>query len=115
MQLFMLKSKIYEARLTGAELHYEGSITLDRNLLEAAEILPGEQVHVLNINNGSRIVTYVIEAEANSGTVFLNGPAARMGTPGDAVIVLAYCAIDRDQVDGFKSRIVKVNNKNQPV
>ncbi len=78
MQRLMLKSKIHRATLTGTDLNYQGSITLDRALMDAAELLPGEQVHVLNLNNGSRLITYVIEAEAGSGTVLLNGPAARM-------------------------------------
>ena len=83
MTRFMVKSKLHRVRLTGTELDYEGSITIDRSLLEAADMLPDEQVHVLNLSNGSRIVTYVIEAPPNTGTVLLNGPAARMGQAGD--------------------------------
>src|SRR5210317_411277 len=90
VQRFMLKSKIHRATLTGTELDYEGSIAIDRNLLDAADMLPGEQVQVLNLNTGSRLITYVIEAPAGSGTVLLNGPAARLGAPGDRVIVLTY-------------------------
>ena len=75
----MLKSKIHRATLTGTELNYEGSIAIDAKLLKAADMLPGEQVHVLNVNNGSRLITYIIEAPAGSGTVLLNGPAARLG------------------------------------
>ena len=92
MQRFMLKSKIHRATLTGTELDYEGSIAIDRKLIEAAGLLPGEQVHVLNLNNGARLVTYVIEAPAGSGTMMLNGPAARLGLPGDKVVVLCYGA-----------------------
>ena len=91
MQRFVLKSKIHRAKLTATELDYEGSIAIDKTLLEAAGILPGEQVHVLNLSSGARIVTYAIEAEAGSGTVMLNGPAARMGlkpfSRGDAGVV----------------------------
>ena len=87
MQRFMLKSKTHRAALTGTDLNYEGSITIDENLLEKADILPGEQVHVLNINNGQRFVTYAISAPRGSGTVLLNGPAARLGTVGDKVII----------------------------
>ena len=78
MQRFMLKSKIHRATLTGTDLDYEGSIAIDRDLMDAADMLPGEQVHVLNLNNGQRLVTYVIEAPAGSGTMLLNGPAARL-------------------------------------
>ena len=113
MQRFMLKSKIHRATLTGTELDYEGSIAIDRTLLEAANMLPGEQVHVLNVHNGSRLVTYIIEAEAGSGTVMLNGPAARLGLPGDRVIVLTYCAVDDDEARGFQPKVVKVDERNR--
>ena len=93
MERFMLKSKIHKATLTGTDLDYEGSITVDQNLLEKADILQGEQVHVLNINNGQRFVTYAISAPRGSGTVLLNGPAARLGTVGDKVIIISYCQI----------------------
>jgi L-aspartate-alpha-decarboxylase len=85
VQRLMLRSKIHRATLTGADLDYEGSIALDRDLMEAADLLPGEQVHVLNLNNAQRLITYVIEAPAGSGTVLLNGPAARLGQKGDVV------------------------------
>ena len=112
MKRFMLKSKIHRARLTGTEPEYEGSITIDRTLMEAADLLPGEQVHVLNLNNGSRIVTYVIEAPANSGTVLLNGPAARMGQVGDLVIILAYCELSDEEARSFRPRVVLVDDGN---
>jgi aspartate 1-decarboxylase len=89
MKRTMLKSKIHRARLTDTRLDYEGSITIDSDLLKAADMLAGEQVHVVNLANGSRIVTYVIEAPAGSGTVMLNGPAARTGMVGDEVIVIS--------------------------
>jgi len=93
MQRVMLKAKIHRATLTATELHYEGSIALDRLLLEQADILPGEQVHVLNVNNGERIVTYAIEAPPGSGTVSLRGAAARTGQVGDTLIILTYAVI----------------------
>ena len=109
----MLKSKLHRVRLTGTELDYEGSITIDRVLLEAADMLPGEQVHVLNLSNGSRIVTYVIEAPPGSGTVLLNGPAARAGQVGDQVIVLSYCELMDKEVASYRPRIVRVDENNK--
>lgn len=114
MKLYLLKSKLHRARLTGTELDYEGSITLDRTLLEAADMLPGEQVHVLNMNNGSRIVTYIIEAPAGSGTVLLNGPAARTGQVGDKVIVLSYCELTEEEARGHKPNVVLLDEGNKP-
>ena len=113
MQRFLLKSKIHRAKLTGIELEYEGSITIDKALLEAADILPGEQVHVLNLSNGSRLVTYAIEAEAGSGTVMLNGPAARSGMPGDLLVILAYCAVSDEEARTFHPQIVRVTAQNR--
>lgn len=109
----MLKSKIHHARVTGTELEYEGSITVDRALLDAADMLPGEQVHVVNLNNGSRIITYIIEAPANSGTIMLNGPAARMGQVGDRVIVLSYCEMPDKEARTFEPLVVLVDQKNR--
>lgn len=112
MTRFMLKSKIHRARLTGTDLGYEGSITIDQALLDAADMLAGEQVHVLNLNNGSRIVTYVIEAPARSGTVLLNGPAARAGHAGDEIIVLSYCELSDEDALAHRPRVVRVDEKN---
>ena len=114
MQRFMLKSKIHRAVLTGTDLDYEGSITVDQNLLEKADILQGEQVHVLNINNGQRLVTYIISAPRGLGTVLLNGPAARLGTVGDKVIIISYCQISSDKAKDLKAKIVLVDNENKP-
>ncbi len=100
------------ATLTATDLNYEGSITLDRDLLEAADILPGEQVHVLNLSNGSRLITYAIEAEAGSGTVLLNGPAARLGVPGDLVVIITYAPMDDEEARRYKPRVVKVDRNN---
>ncbi|MFC2032934.1 aspartate 1-decarboxylase [Chloroflexota bacterium] len=108
----MLKSKIHRARVTGANIEYEGSITIDKRLIEAADILPNEQVHVVNINNGARFDTYVIEGEEGSGEICLNGAAARLADKGDTVIILSYCHIDDDEARHFIPRIVHVNAKN---
>lgn len=110
----LLKSKIHRATLTGKELDYEGSIALDRRLMDAADLLPGEQVHVLNVNNGSRLVTYVIESPAGSGTVMLNGPASRLGEIGDLVVILAYGQYEDAAARQLKARIVYVDAKNAP-
>jgi aspartate 1-decarboxylase len=109
----MLRSKIHRATLTGTDLDYEGSIAVDRTLMDAADMLPGEQVHVLNLNNGERLITYVIEAPAGSGTMLLNGPAARLGMPGDSVIVLAYCAVSEEEARKIKPIVVHVDAKNK--
>lgn len=111
----MFRSKIHRATLTGTDLNYEGSIAVDRTLLEAADILPGEQVQVLNLNNGERLITYTIEAPADSGTILLNGPAARLGVPGDRVIILSYCAVSDEEARQLKPRVVKVDDQNRPL
>jgi aspartate 1-decarboxylase len=111
----MLRSKIHCATLTGTELDYEGSIAIDRDLIVAADLLPGEQVHVLNLSNAQRLITYVIEAPAGSGTMLLNGPAARLGTRGDQVIILAYAAVTDDEARRLKPKIVHVDATNRAV
>ena len=115
MQRFMLKSKIHRATLTGTELDYEGSIAIDRDLLEAADILVGEQVQVLNLNNGQRLITYTIEAPAGSGTVLLNGPAARLAAQGDPVIVISYCVCDDGEAGSLQPKIIHVDRENRRV
>ncbi len=114
MKRWMLKSKIHRAFLTGARLDYEGSIGVDANLLELADILPGEQVHVLNLANGSRLVTYAITAPAGSGTVILNGAAARHGAVGDEVIILSYCELDDSEAKLWQERVILVDRANHP-
>jgi aspartate 1-decarboxylase len=109
----MLKSKIHRATLTGADLNYEGSIAVDPILLEAADILPGEQVHVLNINDGNRFITYAIEAQRGSGTVMLNGAAARCGIAGDLVIIITYVNVDSTEIADYKPKVVKVDAANR--
>jgi len=115
MERLMLKSKIHRATLTGTDLDYEGSITVDANLLEAADILPNEQVHVLNLNNGSRIVTYAIEGPRGSGVMLLNGPAARSGLPGDMIVVLTYANVGENELANHRPRIVNVDKNNRQV
>jgi aspartate 1-decarboxylase len=115
VQRFLLKSKIHRATLTGTELDYEGSVAVDRNLMEAADLLPGEQVHVLNLSNAQRLITYVIEAPAGSGTIMLNGPAARLGTVGDKVVILSYCAATDEEARRLRPKIVHVDPQNRAV
>lgn len=115
MQRFMLKSKIHRATLTGTEIGYEGSISIDEDLIERADLLPGEQVHVLNVSTGDRIITYVIKAPAKSGTVMLNGPAARMGIPGDQLIIISYCLLDDAAIRGHRPVVIHVDGQNRPV
>lgn len=109
----MLRSKIHRATITSTDLNYEGSLAVDHDLLVAADILPGEQIHVLNLNSGSRLITYAIEAPAGSGTMMLNGPAARLGEPGDRIIVIAYGALDDEEARDFRPTIVLVDEKNR--
>ncbi|HLA85920.1 MAG TPA: aspartate 1-decarboxylase [Thermoguttaceae bacterium] len=115
MQRFMLRSKIHRATITGADLNYEGSLAIDRDLLAAADILPGEQVHVLNVNSGSRLVTYAIEAPAGSGTMLLNGPAARLGMAGDKIVVITYSAMTDEEAKTFRPKVVLVDERNRVI
>ena len=109
----MLKAKIHRAWVTGAELYYEGSIAIDQDLLDAVDILPGEQVQVLNMNTGARLITYAIHAESGSGTMMLNGPAARLGEIGDEISVLAYAQMDDDEARTFKPKKIRVDKENR--
>ena len=111
----MLKSKIHRARVTQVNLDYEGSITIDRALLEASDILPYERVEVLNINNGARFSTYAIEGEANSGVIGINGAAARLVAKGDIVIILSYCVVAEDEAMNMTPTIVRVDSQNRIV
>lgn len=113
MQRIMMKSKIHRATVTDLELDYEGSIAIDQNLLEAADILPGEQVQILNLNNGERFITYAILGKRGSGQMMLNGPAARLAYKGDTIIVVAYAALDDAEAQKFKATVVKVDAKNR--
>ena len=108
----MLKSKIHRATVTDANINYEGSITIDRDLMDAADLLPYEQVHVLNINNGARFTTYIIEGERGKGDICLNGAAARLAVKGDLVIILTYHEVPEDQLKDYHPKVVHVNEKN---
>jgi aspartate 1-decarboxylase len=114
MRRILCKSKIHRATLTGAELNYEGSLTVDRDLMDAADMKPYERVQVVNVNNGARLETYLIPGDAGSGTVQLNGAGARLGAPGDIVILMTYAEFDDDELtDGFAPTVVFVDAQNR--
>lgn len=113
MLIEMMKSKIGHARVTAAELHYEGSITIDSNVIKAAGILPGEKVHVLNVNNGARLETYVIAGRPGSGEICLNGPAARQGYVGDTLVIISYCVCTPEEARQLKPTVVYLDPKNR--
>ena len=113
MHRVMCKSKLHRAVVTGANLNYEGSITLDEALLEAADMLPFERVQVVNLNNGARFETYIIVGERGSGTVCLNGPAARLGQVGDRVIVLSYAVMSDEEARGYRPKILVLGEDNR--
>ena len=113
MLVTMLKSKIHRATITEADLHYVGSLTLDPNLMEAAGMLPNERVQVLNLNNGARFDTYIIEGERDSGIVCLNGPAARLGQRGDMIIALTYVQMDAEEAKDHVAKTVHVDEHNR--
>ena len=113
MQLNMLKSKIHMATLTGTELYYQGSIAIDQDLMDAANMLPNEQVHVLNVNNGSRLVTYTIIGERGSGIIELNGPAAHLGEAGDQVVIISYAQMSEEEAAAYQPVVVHVDGKNR--
>ena len=112
MQRHMLKSKIHRATVTGCDLHYAGSITIDTNLMEQADLLPGELVHVLDVDNGARFETYVIEGERASGDICLNGAAARLVQMGDRVIVVSYGVYTEEELEEHVPRVVHVDERN---
>jgi aspartate 1-decarboxylase len=115
MQRHMMKSKIHRATITSADLHYEGSLTVDQDLLDAADLLNYEEIQVVNVNNGARFTTYVIPGERGSGVVQLNGAAARLGLPGDLVILIAYATIEDAEAERFTPRVVFVDEQNRIV
>lgn len=112
MTVTMFKSKLHRLRVTEADLYYEGSITIDEELLNTAGILPYEKVQVVNVNNGSRLETYTIPGEAGERTVCLNGPAARLAAPGDQVIVIAYAELSSQEAQQHNPRVVLVDEDN---
>jgi aspartate 1-decarboxylase len=115
MMLTMLKSKIHRATVTQANLNYVGSITIDKNLMQAANIQENEQVHIVDIDNGNRLETYVIEGEAGSGMMCLNGAAARLVQAGDKIIIMCYCQVTTEEAKSHKPDVVFVNDENEVV
>ncbi|MGQ4484665.1 aspartate 1-decarboxylase [Streptomyces sp. 372A] len=113
MRRTMLKSKIHRATVTEADLNYVGSLTLDPDLMEAADLLLGEQVAIVDVNNGSRLETYIIEGERGSGVVCINGAAARLVAPGDIVIIIAYGSMEEDEIGKREPRVVFVDENNR--
>ena len=113
MNIEVLKSKIHRVRITQSELHYVGSITIDEDLMDASNMIEGEKVQVVNINNGERLETYVITGERGSGMICLNGPAARLAQVGDIVIIISYAHMDFEEAKAFKPTVIfpDANNK----
>jgi aspartate 1-decarboxylase len=112
MQRVMLKSKIHRATVTDCDLHYVGSITIDPDLLEAADILEHEQVAVVDVDNGARFETYTISGARGSGEIKVNGAAARLVHHGDTVIVISYASYDREELESYEPRVVHVDHEN---
>lgn len=114
MLRFMCRAKIHKARISGTVLHYEGSISIAKEILAASGMLPGEMVQVINVNTGNRFETYVIEGRNNSG-ISLNGGAARLGEVGDPLIILSYVLVDEKEAKGFKPKVVSLDESNRIV
>lgn len=114
MQRIMKKSKIHTATVTGLELYYEGSITIDSDLLDMADMLPGEQVQVVNLNNGNRLITYTIAGARGTGTIELNGPAARTAAIGDKIIIISYGNYEDAEARALEPVVVFVDENNRP-
>ena len=112
MKIQILKSKIHRVKVTGADLNYIGSITIDRYLMDAANIIAGEKVQIVNINNGERLETYVIPGKRNSGEITLNGPAARRVAKGDIIIIIAYAIMDFKDAKNFEPSVIFPNEEN---
>ena len=115
MRRTMLKSKIHRATITGSDLHYVGSITIDQDLLDAADIREHEQVHVVDVDNGARFETYTISGERGSGEICINGAAARLVHNGDTIIVISYADYSEEELDSYVPRVVHVNKDNEIV
>ena len=115
MKRIMFKSKIHRAKVTGADLNYEGSITIDSELLKLADILPYEKVDIYNVTNGERFSTYVIPGEPGSGEICLNGAAARKVQKGDTVIIVSYCELSDEEIKDYSPIVVLVDEENRPV
>ncbi|WP_293443657.1 aspartate 1-decarboxylase [Persephonella sp.] len=112
MRRTVLKSKIHRITITGADLHYEGSLTLDEAIMEAADLVPFEKVEVFNINNGNRFSTYVIPGARYSGECILNGAAARLGHAGDLIIIVSYADLEDSELKDFKVKLVYIDEDN---
>lgn len=110
----MLKSKIHRATVTDADLHYVGSVTIDADLMDAADLLEGEQVTIVDVDNGARLVTYAITGERGSGVIGINGAAAHLVHPGDLVILIAYGTMTDEEARGYRPRVVFVDGENKP-
>jgi aspartate 1-decarboxylase len=115
MLVEVVKSKIHKVSITGANLHYVGSITIDEDLMDAANLIENEKVHVLNLNNGERLVTYVIKGERGSGDICLNGAAARKVIVGDVVIIMSFAMMDFDEAKSFKPSIIFPDTKTNKI
>ncbi len=115
MQRHIFKSKIHRATITQADLNYVGSLTVDEDLMDAADFLPYEKVSVVNVTNGERLETYVIPGARGSGVICLNGAAARRGSPGDLVIIMTYAVIDEKEARSFRPTVVHVDRRNSIV
>ena len=113
MRRIMLKSKIHNAEVTETELAYEGSITIDLDVLEAADILVHERVQIVNVNNGARFETYAIAGARGSGMICLNGPAARLGQRGDRVHIISYVTLNREELEGYQPTVIVLDEKNR--
>lgn len=114
MQRVMMKSKLHRATVTATDLHYEGSISVDEDLLDAADILPNEQVHVWDVTNGARLVTYALAADRGSGVVQVNGAGAHLIRPGDVVIIATYAAMEEQEARGHEPLVVQLDARNRP-
>jgi aspartate 1-decarboxylase len=115
MRLSLFKSKIHRATVTHADLDYEGSVTIDRELMDAADILPNEMVHIWNVTRGTRLVTYALEGPAGSGAVCVNGAAAHQNSPGDLVILATFAEMSREEARTYRPKVVMVDRKNRIV
>lgn len=115
MLITICKSKIHRAKVTEANLNYEGSITIDKRLLDEANILANEKVQVVNLNNGARFETYVFVGEENSGIICLNGPAARLGQVGDLLIVISYGHLEFEEARGYQPKVIYLDKENKIV
>lgn len=113
MQIQLLKSKIHRVKITQSELHYVGSITIDEDLMDAANIIENEKVQIVNINNGERLETYAIKGERGGGMICLNGPAARKAQVGDVIIIITYCSMEFEEAKKFKPIVIFPDDHNK--